>query len=162
MLRSRFETGDLITRGYRESREFTLSIWIVLDPSFRFGTLEWTKLQVLQSALQLIGESLIGAGHRGEIVVLSAERSELLPFASVPEMARTMTRVIELVRGDAVLKSLNPQASHILRLSQNPDSKVALFTPEPSDAELRAQLAQKHIDLHEFVIEHPEEYFQNE
>ena len=55
MRRSRFETGDLVTRSYQESREFTLSIWIVLTPSFRFGTLEWTKLQVLQSALEFIG-----------------------------------------------------------------------------------------------------------
>jgi hypothetical protein len=94
------------------------------------------------------------------------------------EMARTTTRVIELVRGNTTrrlssvtsLKSQDGEASardqlwssHIFRLSHNPDSKVALFAAEIIDSRLRADLVQKNIDLHEFVIEHPEEYYQNE
>jgi hypothetical protein len=178
MKRSRFETGEIVSRSYYESREYTLSIWIELDTSMRFGTLDWTKLQILTAALEQIGRSLLIAGHKGEIVAQHRGKSERIPFSSMPAIEAAIARIVSLVQ-DTPLASDVPSrisqknvsktapemslwAPHILRISQNPDSKIAFFSTQKLDHSLQSELIYQHIDFHEFIIEHPEEYYQNE
>ncbi len=78
--KSNFETGALIVREYTQEREFGLQICLYIDPSWRFGTQHFSKIDLVSESLAYLIESLWVHEMGGQIWIVSQSGVEHFPI----------------------------------------------------------------------------------
>lgn len=74
--KSNFEENELIVREYVQEKSYEACLAYCLDPSWRFGTAELTKFDMLSEATMLICESVWEKELQGSIALVGASVSK--------------------------------------------------------------------------------------